>query len=151
MWPDSNKKNLCSIGKMELRMKNSSTFGKIQLQLEDLSSETGTTTVNIEPEFLFEVSLQPSKRRPEYLDRLGSSKSRMEEQHNESPSIIQDLLDSCSTISIIVFTDGSCQPYPGPCGAGSCIFIPYQDIPICLKKFASGHSLSSLESLLLFS
>ena len=132
-------------------MKNFSTFGKIQLQLEDLSSETGTTTVNIEPEFLFEVSLQPSKRRPEYWDRLGSSKSRMEEQHNESRSIIQDLLDSCSPISIIVFTDGSCQPYPGPCGAGSCIFTPYQDNPICLKKSASEHSLSSLESLLLFS
>ena len=56
-----------------------SPFGKIQLQLEDLSSETGTTTFNIEPEFSFEESLQPSKRRPEYWDRLGSSKSRTEE------------------------------------------------------------------------
>ena len=38
-----------------------SPFGKIQLQLEDMSSEKGTTTFNIEPEFSFEDSLQPSK------------------------------------------------------------------------------------------
>ena len=38
-----------------------SPFGKIQIQLEDMSSETGTTTFNIEPEFSFEDSLQPSK------------------------------------------------------------------------------------------
>ena len=43
-----------------------SPFGKVQLQVEDLSSGTGTTISNIEPEFSFEVSLQPSKRRPEY-------------------------------------------------------------------------------------
>ena len=60
-----------------------SPFGKIQIQLEDMSSETGTTTFNIEPEFSFEDSLQPSKRRPEYWDRLGSSKPRKEEQQNE--------------------------------------------------------------------
>ena len=117
-----------------------SPFGKIQLQLEDMSSETGTTTFNIEPEFSFEDSLQPSKRRPEYWDRLGSSKSRTEEQQNESRSIIQGLLDNCSPSSIIAFTDGSCQPNPGPCGAGSCIFMPYQDNPICLKKPVSGNS-----------
>ena len=105
-----------------------------------MTSETGTTTFNIEPEFSFEDSLQPSKRRPEYWDRLGSSKSRTEEQQNESRSIIQGLLDNCSPSSIIAFTDGSCQPNPGPCGAGSCIFMPYQDNPICLKKPVSGHS-----------
>ena len=115
-------------------------FGKIQLQLEDLSSETGTTTFNIEPEFSFEESLQSSKRRPEYWDRLGSSKSRTEEQQNESRSIIQGLLDNCSPDAVIAFTDDSCQPNPGPCGAGSCIFMPYQDNPICLKKPVSGHS-----------
>ena len=117
-----------------------SPFGKIQLQLEDLTSETGTTTFNIEPEFSFEESLQPSKRRPEYWDRLGSSKSRTEEQQIESRSIIQGLLDNCTQTSVIAFTDGSCQPNPGPCGAGSCIFIPYQDDPVCLKKPVSSHS-----------
>ena len=117
-----------------------SPFGKVQLQLEDLSSETGTTTFNIEPEFSFEESLQPSKRRPEYWDRLGSSKSRTEEQQIESRAIIQGLLDTCSQTSVIAFTDGSCQPNPGPCGAGSCIFMPNQDEPICLKKPVSSHS-----------
>ena len=117
-----------------------SPFGKLQLQLEDMSSETGITTFNIEPEFSFEDSLQPSKKRPEYWDRLGSSKSRTEEQQNESRSIIQGLLDNCSPTSIIAFTDGSCQPNPGPCGAGSCIFMPYQDNPICLKRPVSSYS-----------
>ena len=117
-----------------------SPFGKLQLQLEDMSSETGITTFNIEPEFSFEDSLQPSKKRPEYWDRLGSSKSRTEEQQHESRSIIQGLLDNCSPTSIIAFTDGSCQPNPGPCGAGSCIFMPYQDNPICLKRPVSGYS-----------
>ena len=117
-----------------------SPFRKIQLQLEDLSSETATTTFNSEPEFSFRESLQPSKRRPDYWDRLGSSKSRTEEQQNESHSIIQGLLDNCSPDAIMAFTDGSCQPNPGPCGAGSCIFMPYQDNPICLKKPVSSHS-----------
>ena len=120
-----------------------SPFGKLQLQLEDMSSETGITTFNIKPEFSFEDSLQPSKRRPEYWDRLGSSKSRTEEQQNESRSNIQGLLDNCSPISIIAFTDGSCQQNLGPkssCGAGSCIFMPYQDKPICLKRLVSIYS-----------
>ena len=103
-----------------------------------MTSEIGTTTFNIEPEFSFEDSLQFSKRRPEYWDRLGSSKCRTEKQQNES--IIQGLLDNCSPSSIIEFTDGSCQPNPGLCGAVSCIFMPYQDNPICLKKPVSGHS-----------
>lgn len=117
-----------------------SPFGKIQLQIEDLQSETGITTFNIEPEFSFQESLQPTKRRPEYWNRLGSSKSRSEEQQTESRSIIQGLLDTCSPDSVIAFTDGSCQPNPGPCGAGSCIFMPYQDNTICLKKPVSSHS-----------
>ena len=117
-----------------------SPFGKIQLQLEDLYSETGVTTYNIEPEFSYQDSLQPCKKRPEYWNRLGSSKSRSEDQQNESRSIIQNLLDNCTPDSVIAFTDGSCQPNPGPCGAGSCIFMPYQDIPIHLKKPVSYHS-----------
>ena len=119
-----------------------SPFGKIQLQLEDLHSETGITTYNIEPEFSYQESLQPSKRRPEYWDRLGSSKSRSARQDIESRSVIQSLLDSCTPDSVIAFTDGSCQPNPGPCGAGSCIFMPHQEIPVCLKKPVSNHSSS---------
>ena len=117
-----------------------SPFGKLQLQLEDMPSETGITTFNIEPEFSCEDSLQPLKKRPEYWDRLGSSKSRTEEQQNETCSIIQGLLDNCSPVSIIAFTDGSSQPNPGPCGSGSCIFLPYQDNPICLNRPVSSYS-----------
>ena len=98
-------------------------------------SETGVTTYNIEPELSYQDSLQPCKKRPEYCNRLGSSKSRSEDQQNESPSIIQNLLDNCTPDSVIAYTDGSCQPNPGPC-----IFMPYQDIPIHLKKPVSYHS-----------
>ena len=42
--------------------------------------------------------------------------------------------------SVIAFADGSCQPNLGPCGAGSCIFMSHQDIPVCLKKPVSNHS-----------
>ena len=76
-----------------------SPFGKIQLQLEDLYSETGVTTYNIEPEFSYQDSLQPCKKRPEYWNRLGSSKSRSEDQQNESRSIIQNLLDNSTPFS----------------------------------------------------
>ena len=78
-----------------------SPFGKMQLQLGDLSSETGITTFNIEPEFSFEESLQPSKRRPEYWDRLGSSKSRTEEQQRESRTIIQGLLATAPKLQLL--------------------------------------------------
>ena len=61
--------------------------------------------------------------------KLGSSKSRTEEQQNESRSFIQSLLDNCSPRSIIAFTDGSCQPNPGPCGAGSCILPERPELP----------------------
>ena len=91
--------------------------------------------------FITEASLPPSKRRPEYWDRLGSSKFRTEEQQNESRSIIQGLLDNSYPDAIIAFTDGSCQPNPGPCGAGSCIFMSYQDNPICLKPVSSYSSI----------
>ena len=39
------------------------------------------------------------------------------------------------------------QPNSGPCGAGSCIFMPYQDNPICLKKPVSSHSSNLLGEL----
>ena len=51
-----------------------SPFGKMQLQLENISAETDTEYFNFEPKFSFEDSLHSSKRQPEYWDRLGSSK-----------------------------------------------------------------------------
>ena len=109
-------------------------FCIIQIQLEDLSSETGTTTFNIEPEFSFEESLQPSKRRLEYWDRMGSSKSRTEEQQIESRSIIQGLLENGSQRSVIAFTDGSCQPNPGPCSAGHASSCPSRILPSAIRS-----------------
>ncbi|KAH3886362.1 hypothetical protein DPMN_010367 [Dreissena polymorpha] len=29
--------------------------------------------------------------------------------------------------TVIAFTDGSCRGNPGPCGAGSCVFLPSVD------------------------
>ena len=81
-----------------------SPFGKIQLQLEDMTSETGTITFNIEPEFSFEDSLQPSKRRPEYWDRLGSSKSRTNNKMNPVQSSKACLITALPAPSLLLQT-----------------------------------------------
>ena len=60
-----------------------SPFGKIQTQIEELITESNITVFNIEPEMNFRDSLYPSRRMPEYWDRLGSSKSRSSNQQEE--------------------------------------------------------------------
>ena len=53
-----------------------SPFGLIDLQLQDMETNSGTRIINIEPEFSFLEGLCPSKSKPEYWNRLSSSKSR---------------------------------------------------------------------------
>ena len=53
-----------------------SPFGLTDLQLQDMETSSGTSIINIEPEFSFLEGLCPSKSKREYWNRLGSSKSR---------------------------------------------------------------------------
>ena len=48
----------------------------MNLQVADMISNTGIALHSLEKEFIFTVSLQPSKRKPEYWQNLGSSKAR---------------------------------------------------------------------------
>jgi len=44
------------------------------------------------------------------------------------------MLEDCPHGTLVAFTDGSCLPNPGPCGAGSCIFPTDNDQTIQLKR-----------------
>ena len=57
-----------------------SLFGKMNVQVADMISNTGISLHCLEKEFTFTESLQPSKRKPEYWQNLGSSKSRTRTQ-----------------------------------------------------------------------
>ena len=111
-----------------------SPYGVIDSQLQDLETNTGISIINVEPEFSFLEGLCPSKSKPEYWNRLGSSKSRNVTQQEESKVIIQSLVEMSNYNNLIVFTDGSCLGNPGPCGSGSCIFVPNETEPVMLKR-----------------
>ena len=110
-----------------------SPFGLIDSQLQDMETNSGTNIINIEPEFSFLEGLCPSKSRPEYWNRLGSSKSRSVTQQEEAKVTVQSLVENCSYNDLIAFTDVSCLGNPGPCGSGAYIFIPNDTEPVMLK------------------
>ena len=111
-----------------------SPFGKMLLQLEDIKAETGNKNLNLEPDFSFRETLYPTINKPDYWSRLGSSKSRTQSQKDESRAVISGTLESCSPDTLIAFTDGSCHPNPGPCGAGACVYLPHETAPVLLKQ-----------------
>ena len=57
-----------------------SPFGKMNIQLADMTSNTGISSHSLEKEFTYQESLQSSKSKPEYWYHLESSKSRSGEQ-----------------------------------------------------------------------
>ena len=101
-----------------------SPFGLAELQLQDLETNTGINIINIEPEFSFLEGMAPSKSKPEYWNRLGSSNSRSTAQKEELKEIVQALVENCKHNKLVAFTDGSCSGNPGPCGSGACIYLP---------------------------
>ena len=95
---------------------------------------SGTNIIDSEPEFTFLESLCPSKSRPEYWNRLGSSKSRSVAQQKEAKVTVQNIVETCELNDIVVFTDGYCLGNPGPCGSGACIFVSDQTESVRLKR-----------------
>ena len=53
-----------------------SPFGKMNIQVADMSTNTEISLHSLGKEFNFLESLQPTKRSPEYWQNLGSSKTR---------------------------------------------------------------------------
>ncbi|MEW8544656.1 MAG: reverse transcriptase domain-containing protein [Candidatus Thiodiazotropha sp.] len=101
-----------------------SPFGKMGIQFGDMCSNTEICCNNIEPEVNYQETLQPSRRKPDYWNNLGSSKNRTTVQEEESRKIIESAIEESEPRSVFAFTDGSCRENPGPCGAGACILLP---------------------------
>ena len=114
--------------------RKNSPFGKMNVQVADMTTNTNISLQSLEKEFNFLESLQPTKRSPEYGQNLGSLKTRTVQQEKLSREIIEGLIDSCNTETAVGFTDGSCLGNPGPCGAGACLFIPGSVDPIMIKQ-----------------
>lgn len=85
-----------------------SPFGKMDVQIADMISNTGISLNSLEKQFNYMESLQPSKQKPEYWKILGSSKSRTGEQEELSREIVGAMLDKCDVGTAVVFKDGSC-------------------------------------------
>ena len=83
-------------------------YGKMNMQVANMISNTGVSLDNLEKECNCLDSLQPSKQKPEYWNILGSSNSRTGVQEELSREIIGGILDSCDDGTAVVFTDGSC-------------------------------------------
>ena len=121
-----------------------SPFGKMTIQMADMCAYTNMVCSSIEPEPDYVDSLQPTLKRPEYWNNLGSSKNRTKTQEEDSRRLIEEQIDKSDAETIFVFTDGSCRQNPGPCGAGACVFLPGQEECVELKK-----PVSKLASILL--
>ena len=80
-----------------------SPFGKMIIQVADMTTNTGVSLHSLEKEFTCQDSLQPSKSKPEYWNCLGSSKSRTRDQESLSRDIIGGLLDQCDTDTTVAF------------------------------------------------
>ena len=111
-----------------------SPFEKMNIQTADMVSNTGISLRNLEKEFNYIESLQPTKNKPKYWQNLGSSKNSTAEQQEQSREIAGKLTEKCDMTTAIAFTDGSCLGKPGPCGAGACIFPPGHTEPVVLKQ-----------------
>ena len=103
-------------------------------QASEMKAMTGVDIGIIEQEMDFEAgSLALTKLFPTYWSRLGSSKSRTHEQAELGKEMVMDMMMESPEDTTFAFTDGSCQPNPGPCGAGAVLYPPHCD-PVPLKK-----------------
>ena len=132
----SSWENWCEIEKTERHI---SPFGSMFLHLEERKTETGNKTLNIEPDFSFREGLYPTPMKPEYWSHLGSSKSRTQDQQDESRALINSTLGTCTSDTFNAFTDGSCHPDAGPDGAGVCVYLPFETQSVNLKQPVSKH------------
>ncbi len=130
------KRNLDKWNKKETPDEHVTPLGKMNIQAENMRKNTQIEIKNIEPEFEFH-GLSATKSQPEYWRNLGSSKTRTTEQERYGKEIITQLLGGTNEHTLIAFTDGSCQPNPGPCGAGALISLKEDTVelkqPVCKR------------------
>ena len=86
-----------------------------------------------EPDYVQNSFVRPIEK-PSYWSQLGSSKNRSNAQQEEGKAIKQDILNEVSASSVLAcFTDRSCLPNPGPCGAWAVIYHPDRQEE-CIKR-----------------
>ena len=59
-----------------------------------MGTDFGINIINIEPKFTFLEGLCPSKSRPEYWNRIGSSESRSVAQQEEAKVTAQNMVET---------------------------------------------------------
>ena len=101
--------------------------------------------VQPEPEFS-EGAFRRCFERPSYWSQLGSSKNRSTDQQKTGKDVIDKLIKDGPEESILCFTDGSCIPNPGPCGAGAVLNIPGEE-DILIQKTVTVHGFILLAEL----
>ena len=111
-----------------------SPFGMMNIQMADMCAYADIVCSTIEPEPDYVDSLQPTLKRPEYWNNLGSSKNRTKIQEEDSRRLIEEQIDRSEVDTVFIFTDTSCRGNPGSCGAGACVYLPDQEECVELKK-----------------
>lgn len=102
-------------------------MGKALNQAAEMEKEIGINIKLIEPEFTYRLGeTSMTMTRPSYWNRLGSSKSRSEEQKQMCKVVVDELMLKSGQNQAVAFTDGSCLGNPGPCGAGAIIYTEDQ-------------------------
>ncbi|MEW8545066.1 MAG: reverse transcriptase domain-containing protein, partial [Candidatus Thiodiazotropha sp.] len=116
-----------------------SPVGLAVSQINEMKRSTGTGIEFIQPEPDYrDGAFVRCIERPSYWSQLGSSKNRTSVQEEMGREIIQKLVEDVSEECILCFTDGSCIPNPGPCGAGAVIYTP-NEMDIHIKKPVAAH------------
>ena len=109
-------------------------MGKAMSQVVEMKTVTGIGLDFTEPEPDYaQNSFVRTIEKPSYWSKLGSSKNRSNEQQEEGKAIIQDKVNEVSASALVCFTDGSCLPNPGPCGAWAVIYHPDRQEE-CIKR-----------------
>ena len=79
------------------------------------------------------TSMPKGKSLNKSLNKLGSSKTRTEEQKVRAQQVARDLVNGLSAETVVCFTDGACRGNPGPAGAG--VFMKVGKQEYSFKKY----------------
>ena len=60
--------------------------------------------------------------------------------------MVQDMVNEVSASALVCFTDDSCLPNPGPCGAGAVLYHP-DGLEECIKRPVTAYGYILLEDL----
>ncbi|MEW8547348.1 MAG: ribonuclease H family protein, partial [Candidatus Thiodiazotropha sp.] len=139
-YPLKAKLDECTHDSLLWNEKYVSPMGMAISQASEMKRTTGTSLEFIQPEPEYsDGAFVRSLDKPSYWSQLGSSKNRSTDQQEKGREVIAKLMQDGPEQCILCFTDGSCVPNPGPCGAGAVLYIPGSQEEICLKRPVTAH------------